>query len=236
MDKEFLDQYWDKYRTSEHNALKRSRQYNYKQALAKRDWAEILVLPDPSAQEWAELPKLHKEFLVGCNNPEGPAVKELHLLRTRLPDKTKPVMVIEYGFGHTTYVLLDWCIKNNGYLVTVDMPIAKPKVDKDHMKLLFHWGVDRYWKKYKHCVTLANHAVSHKRWFWLNEDIFTVTKQLQDEKFRNSLFLNGKIDFFWEDAIHDDKFLADLYNQVRPFINKGGIFTGDDNCPTFFID
>jgi hypothetical protein len=199
--------------------------------IENRNWEELLAMPDGDAESFADLKRLHDDLLntVGSNQP---ALKKIERLKQKKVDR--PYMLCEFGFGHTTFEFLKWCYRNNGYLVTVDLPMATEEAKaKENYEEMYYWGVERYKHKYPHCIKLMENMVAQKRWLWVNDDIFDVSKRIvNDDDYRNKLFLGGEIDYFYEDAIHDDAFLANLFQTVKPFMSPGSIFTGDDNCPT----
>lgn len=203
--------------------------------LDSRDWNQILKAND--APDLDRLNLLYNDMIATVSTNQ-PALKELENLRKRIPDYNVPIMMCEFGFGHTTYQFLKWCYENNAYLVTVDLPIVHKELtkDKDHYSVIHYHGADRYHTKYNHALKLTKEPSLQNRWLWINDDIFKVTDQIvSDLNYRNKLFLNGTIDYFYEDAIHDDAFLLDLYTRIKPFMSSHGIFTGDDNCPTFLL-
>jgi hypothetical protein len=197
-----------------------------------RDWAYLESLPE--SHDFTGLQRLcntgKKTYKTNC-----PALHNIGELADRV--SRRPLMLCEYGFGDTTYRLLEYCVQNNGYLVTVDMPVCAEKYkETDKYEEMYYWGTDRYAKKHPHATALLDHPIAKKRWVWINDDIFTFNEALlTDPAVRKGLFKGGKIDYFYEDAIHDDKFLGDLSKRIRPFLSPGGIFTGDDNARNFAI-
>jgi hypothetical protein len=203
--------------------------YNSQEDIDTRDWQEILSRPDQGSV--AELETLKNKAVASfrTNRPWPKRLQELAGIISK-----RPVMLCEYGFGYTTYILLEWCIQNDGYLVTVDLPIApEALLEEEKYAEMYYWGVDRYHTKYPHCVALREHPVSQKRWLWINDDIFAVSEKIaHDKQYREKLFLNEKIHYFYEDAIHDNGFHQDLFDSLKKFMPSGAIFTGDDNCFT----
>lgn len=197
-----------------------------------RDW-NTLLQKEEKRSDLVSLRALHQAALPDCASNK-PALKEIERL-LKLP--RRPLMLCEFGFGDTTYRLLEWCVQNNAYLVTVEMPIASQTVkDSEDYAELYWWGVDRYHQKYSHCVSLRNHPIAQKRWLWVMDDCYKVMNRIaSDVDYRSKLFYKGSIDYFYEDAIHDNDFHAELFGKVRPFMLPGSIFTGDDNAPTHIV-
>lgn len=210
--------------------LSRKGLYDSMPAIKQRDWDKVFNMTNPSSP--GTLRQLHQEALpdLGTNKPGLPFLD-------RFEGQPGPMMICEFGFGDTTYRLLEWCMNYDAYLVTVDMPIAPQETrDSEKYNELYWWGVDRYHKKYAHCKALLTHPIAVKRWLWINDDIYQVAWRIvQDRWYREKLFFQGKIDYFYEDAIHDGDFHRELFKQVKPFMRKGGVFTGDDNAPTHII-
>ena len=210
--------------------LNREGLYDTSVDIENRNWPKILKMKDGSFSGFS---RLHERMRKDCTT-NRPVLKKIDRL---LSIQRRPLMICEYGFGDTTFKLLDWCVKNDAYLVTVEMPIAPEEVrNSDAYKELYWWGVDRYHAKYDYCLELLNHPVARKRWLWVMDDCYRVTDRIsKDEGYRRQLFLDGKIDYFYEDAIHDNKFHSYLFGKIRPYMNSGGVFTGDDNTPTILI-
>ena len=209
--------------------------HNSADQISNRDWSALPSLPEGNSEE---LQPLREAFLSSViTNSPWPAHLDICGVNKTYLDKPGPKMVIEYGFGSTTYTFLEWCLKNDGYLVTVEMPIAKKEYrEADRFPEIYYHGVDRYKGKYPHCIQLMKTLVAQKRWLWINDDIFSVTDRIvSDVEYRRKLFVDGKVDYFYEDAIHDDVFLKDLFEKMKPFMAPGSIFTGDDNCPTYLL-
>lgn len=200
--------------------LDRSNLHSSEEDITNRDWNSLLSMPEPSSQGLDVLLKNLRDD-IGTGNLRTPS-------RKRLEGLSRPIMMIEFGFGTSTYQILDWCIKHDGYLITVDMPIAPQKlVDSDKYGDLYWWGVDRYHVKYKHCLALRNHPIAKKRWFWVNDDCFKVTKKIcEDDAYRKKLFYNGIVDYVFEDAVHDKEYCQDFWDDIKPYMSPEGIFYG----------
>ena len=169
------------------------------------------------------------------NQPEPKCIDEL--VKKKRKEHNRPLMLLEYGFGFTTYRLLEICDKHDCYLATVEMPISPAVFKEDeNYALAFDMGVDRYVRKYPYCLDLAQSEFGKKRWIWINDDAIAWSKRISiDEGFRRQFFIDGKIDYVHEDAIHNDEWLAQLYLLLKPHISAGGVFTGDDNTPTHWL-
>jgi len=204
--------------------------YNSTEQIKTRSWHELFAMPD---SEVSSLDAFYED-LVKDTATNRPLLRQIDRV---LQMKRRPLMLCEYGFGGTTVQLLKWCVKNDAYLVTVDMPIAPPAVRAcEDYNELYWWGVDRYWKKYKWCMELMDHPVAQKRWLWINDDCYKVTDSIvKDKEYRQQLFFRGKIDYFYEDAIHDNVWHAKLFKSIKPFMTAGSVFTGDDNTPTHLL-
>jgi hypothetical protein len=200
----------------------RKRLYNSSLQISRRDWTKLQAMPEAKPKDFETLHALHLRTQDACVMNNRPLV---HLDKVRA-SHTGPIMIFECGFGFSTFKTLEWCAKNDGYLVTVDMPIATAKVRKSSdYKYLYWFGVDRYWSKYKFCKELRDHPIAQKRWLWVNDDIYKVfEKVVESETFRKKLFLNDTINYLFKDAIHDHKFDAQMYKELGPFMPKGSVF------------
>lgn len=209
--------------------------YSYIDTLTPEKWAAKLLEPE-AVYDKTELSQIQVEgeifYSTNCPAPKHTSELEKHAANVK-----RPIMMMEFGFGHTTYELLRLCEKINGYLVTVDMPVSPSSFSNSaNYSISYEYGVDRYVRKYPYCLDLARHPLGRRRWIWINDDcIGLVDRIATDKQFREKLFLGGKIDYFHEDAIHDDAVLASFLEKLGPHMAVGGIFTGDDNTPTKFF-
>lgn len=209
--------------------------YQFVESLTPDGWATRLQQPEADYDK-NQLQAIQEEgerfYSTNCPAPKHTAELEGHAAKVQ-----RPIMMIEFGFGHTTYELLRLCEKINGYLITVEMPVSPEAFSKsENYDVAYNFGVDRYVRKYPYCLHLANHPLGRRRWIWINDDCIAFVDRLaSDTGFREKLLLGGKIDYFHEDAIHDDAILASFLEKLSPHMAAGGIFTGDDNTPTRFF-
>ncbi len=209
------------------STLDRTHLHDTSVTIEARDWSRLLLEPEDLSLE--ALKQFKRDYLADGNKPEGPSVPDPEIGEMIAQAGARPLMFCEYGFGHTTFLLLDYCTRHNGYLVSVDMPIApEAKLNAGNMDELFYWGVDRYFSKHDWCVKLQEQM--KKRWLWINDDIFDVsTRIVEDISYREKLFLGGKIDFFMDDAIHEFAFAKSFHDKLRPHMSTGGLFFGGHN-------
>ena len=148
--------------------------------------------------------------------------KEYNLQNPHIIFPGEDCLIIEGGGGGTTKRYLDHIVNHGGRLITLDM-CTKPG-DKIYMKEehVGSGGKGDYSEKRKLYKMLIEDKVISKCFEWHDGDIYTF--------FKNRPKL--EIDYYFDDATHESKYLLPLFELIIPMCKIGAIIGTHDTRDT----